>query len=89
MQRVHVFFSGIVQGVGFRFMVQRFAFKLDLKGWVKNLSDGKVEIVVEGEKDKINELISQLKNEFDGSIENVDIEISEPTNEFKSFSIVF
>ena len=53
--------SGIVQGVGFRYFIYRKAVELGLRGYVKNLFDGNVEIVVEGEKDKIQILIEHAK----------------------------
>ena len=48
MKQAHVFYSGIVQGVGFRFFVHHTAAALGLSGWVRNLRDGRVEILVEG-----------------------------------------
>jgi len=57
MERAHVFFSGHVQGVFFRAFVKENAEKLGIKGWVRNLTNGDVEAVFEGEYDKIMELI--------------------------------
>lgn len=57
----HLFISGTVQGVFFRAKTKTHADHLNLKGYVKNLSDGRVEICVEGEK--IDELIALLKKE--------------------------
>jgi len=59
--RAHIIVSGIVQGVGFRYFIYRKAVELGLRGYVKNLFDGNVEIVVEGEKDKIQILIEHAK----------------------------
>ncbi|MGH9458580.1 MAG: acylphosphatase [Thermoanaerobaculia bacterium] len=55
--RIH----GKVQGVGYRFYATRVARRLGLKGHIQNLRDGTVEAVVEGEPDKINEWIEELK----------------------------
>jgi acylphosphatase len=52
----HLLVSGIVQGVGFRYWVERTAGELGLAGWVRNLEDGRVEIYVEGETDRLRAL---------------------------------
>ena len=64
MVRSHVFFSGSVQGVGFRYTTQRFARELKINGWVKNLSDGSVQLVVEGDADRIQDLARYLEDNF-------------------------
>lgn len=55
--RVHLFISGLVQGVLFRSYTRRKAFELGLAGWVKNLLDGRVEAVFEGAKEEIDEMV--------------------------------
>jgi len=55
--RVHLFISGVVQGVLFRSHARRKAFELGLVGWVKNLPDGRVEAVFEGAKEEIDEMV--------------------------------
>jgi len=55
--RVHVIVEGRVQGVCFRHTTQEAAFRLGLKGWVKNRRDGAVEALFEGDKDKVDEII--------------------------------
>ena len=64
MVRAHVIFSGTVQGVGFRYTTQRFASNLRLTGWVKNLSDGSVQMVAEGEEPVIQDLVKRLESYF-------------------------
>ena len=59
--RAHILVSGRVQGVFFRGHTQRWAASLSLKGWVRNLPDGRVESVVEGDKEKIETLIARVK----------------------------
>ncbi|MFH0832180.1 MAG: acylphosphatase [Candidatus Aenigmatarchaeota archaeon] len=61
MKRCHIFVSGRVQGVFYRDFTRRNALELGLSGWVKNLDDGRVELVAEGGEDKLNELITLLK----------------------------
>ncbi|MBS3171916.1 acylphosphatase [Candidatus Woesearchaeota archaeon] len=90
MRRVRLFVSGLVQGISFRSFVKRNAILLDLKGFVKNLPDGRVECVFEGEDDKINQIISICNKGSDGSdIKSIDIKEEEFTAEFKDFIIVY
>ena len=55
IHRAHVYYSGRVQGVGFRYTAEGLALDLKLVGWVKNLPDGRVELVCEGPKEKIEQ----------------------------------
>ena len=55
--RVHVFVSGSVQGVGFRQAVYDKATELNVAGWVKNLSDGRIEAVLEGPRDEVYRVV--------------------------------
>jgi len=57
--RAHLLISGRVQGVAFRYYTQDIAQSLEIKGWVRNCWDGKVEIVAEGEEEKVKKLISR------------------------------
>ena len=57
MQQAHVFISGNVQGVSFRYFIKSNAQQLGLKGWVRNIEDGGVETVFCGEKEKCEQLI--------------------------------
>jgi acylphosphatase len=85
--RAHVFYTGIVQGVGFRYTTQRFADDLGLTGWVKNLSDGRVEMIVVGPKAEILALLERLENHFSGSIRGKDVSYQDPLEQFKDFSV--
>ena len=51
--RLHVYFSGHVQGVGFRYTVRTLSLEFDVTGWVKNLRDGRVEMLTEGERSEL------------------------------------
>jgi len=57
---VHLFISGRVQKVGFRFFAKMKAKELGLSGWVCNLPDNRVEVVVVGNEEKINKIIEWL-----------------------------
>ena len=59
--RLHAVITGRVQGVGFRYFVIRNAKQLGLVGWVRNCTDGAVEIVAEGDKQALQRLISKLQ----------------------------
>lgn len=57
MKQAHVYISGFVQGVGFRAYVRSRARKIGITGWVRNLSDDRVEAVFQGEKEKIQKVL--------------------------------
>ena len=62
MKRVHVYISGRVQGVFFRAETQRTAIYLQLTGWVRNMEDGRVEAVFEGEDGNIDQMLAWCHN---------------------------
>lgn len=88
MVRAHIHFCGTVQGVGFRYTTLSFAQQLSLTGWVKNLSDGSVQALLEGPREKIEELLSKLKVQFGSFIRETQIEWVEARGEFDRFSII-
>ena len=88
-RRVHAYFSGTVQGVGFRYTTQDVAVKMGLKGWVKNLRDGRVELVAEGSEEELENLLASLKNSLGCYVRDADMSWSEATNEFSGFNIAF
>ena len=63
MVRKHIFFSGEVQGVGFRYRSRHLARSLGLTGWVRNLSDGRVEMEAQGELSAIRKMLVMLKTQ--------------------------
>jgi len=87
MVQAHIFFSGMVQGVGFRYTTLQMATSLKLNGWVKNLPDRRVEILVEGPKSAIEELCKSLESHFGSYIREKTINYLEPQNQFKDFQI--
>ncbi|MDE2027240.1 MAG: acylphosphatase [Candidatus Omnitrophica bacterium] len=88
MVRAHIHFFGTVQGVGFRYTTLNLAKPLHLTGWVRNLSDGSVEAVAEGSREKIEELVALLKQEFGQFIRDIKIEWPPARGEFAEFKIV-
>lgn len=84
-----IFFSGRVQGVGFRFKAHSLASKHDLTGFVRNLSDGRVEFVAEGRVREIDGLLTRLGDAMVGYIESVETHDSEPTGQYSSFDVTY
>ena len=72
MVREHVFVEGLVQGVGFRYHTQKKGTALGLTGWVRNLTDGRVEILVEGPADSIEQFMKWVgKGPSSAQVESV------------------
>ena len=89
-KRAHIFYSGHVQGIGFRYTAQDIAMSMGLAGWVKNLGDGRVEIVAEGNEKDIKEFLDKvLKSQLGSYIANVELSWEKSAGEFDSFDIVF
>ena len=90
IKALHVYYSGRVQGVGFRFTAEAIAMKLGLTGWVKNLPDGKVEVLCEGAEAQLLTFLDCLRCSVVGRyIKAEDINWLEPTQEHSDFTIRF
>jgi len=88
--RKRVFISGMVQGVNFRAYTRSVARKAGTKGWVRNLRDGRVEAVIEGEPDQVNEVIAWCKKGPPFSrVEQIQVVDEKPSGEFKDFEITY
>ena len=88
-RQMQVFYSGKVQGVGFRYTVKSVARGFEVVGWVRNLSDGRVEMVVEGTKDELEAFRQGVQESGLGHfIEKEMVGWSEAKNEFRGFEIV-
>jgi len=86
--RLHLFISGRVQGVFFRITMYQKAKKVT--GFVKNLQDGRVEAVIEGEKAEVDKLVKWAKKgTFFSRVDNVDIIEEEYTGKFNKFDILY
>ncbi len=89
MKRAHILLSGRVQGVWFRANTREKAEQLDLKGWVRNLSNGRVEIVFEGKKEVIEKAIEWCHHgpSF-AKVEKVKIKWEEPEG-YEDFKVLY
>ena len=88
MRQAHVFISGAVQGVGYRFFVRSWARTFVISGWVANLSDGRVEAVFQGEKSAIQKMIDQCrKGPFLAEVKKIQVQFEEAAEEFGDFKI--
>ncbi len=86
----NIIVSGVVQGVGFRWFVIRTVEKLNLKGWVRNLVDGNVEVQVEGDRGEIEILIKAIKTgPRSAVVKNVEIEWCEFEGRFSNFDVKY
>jgi acylphosphatase len=89
MISVHVRASGRVQGVFFRAFTKAKAQELGIKGWVRNVPGGGVEAVLEGERQKVGELVSLMKNGPEGSMVS-GLELSElKCKGYEDFKIIY
>lgn len=92
MKQAHVMISGTVQRVGYRYFVRSNAKKLGLNGWVRNTSNGKVEAVLQGSQEKIEEMLAFCKKgPMLSEVRDVEVEWDPSTNsgqeKFESFEI--
>jgi len=86
--RVHVFVSGFVQGVFFRFETMKRARQRRVTGWVRNLPDGRVEAIFEGEKTDVEEVVSFCRRGPPGAVvKDLRTYLEKPTGEFKDFTV--
>jgi acylphosphatase len=86
--RVSIIINGRVQGVFFRYKTQQEADKLGTTGWVRNNGDGSVEILAEGDKDKLEELIEWCKaGPRSAQVENVEVKWQEYEGILEGFEI--
>jgi acylphosphatase len=89
MKHMHITISGKVQGVAFRHDTQRTALSLNLTGWVKNLPDGRVEAVFEGENDSIDAMRAWCsKGPPLAHVLHVDIQEKSCKREFSDFRVL-
>lgn len=86
--RVRVVIYGIVQGVGYRYSTYRKASQLGIMGWVRNKSDGNVEAVFEGTREKLEEMLSWCREGPSGAyVSKMDVQWEEGNEKYNTFEI--
>ncbi len=87
---VHVIVHGVVQGVGFRYFARQQAQSLGLGGFVRNLPDGTVEALIEGEESQVKIMLGHLRQgPFGGRVDRLEVEPVEYTGSYHGFNISF
>jgi acylphosphatase len=86
-KRRTVYYSGRVQGVGFRYATREIAQEYCVRGYVRNLDDGRVEVVAEGVADEIGRFLNRLNQTMNRYIRETQVSNSPATGEFESFEI--
>jgi acylphosphatase len=89
LQRREVFYSGNVQGVGFRYSAQHVASRYDVTGFVRNLPDRRVQVVVEGLPTEVRAFLDDLSRTMDAYVRKTDIREVDATGEFGGFEVRF
>jgi len=86
--RCHAFVTGVVQGVGFRYFVVDAAAEVRVVGWVRNLRDGRVELVAEGSRTAVQVLLTQVRRgPRGGRVDQVEEAWGQATGEFRRFGL--
>jgi len=88
MKRFEIYFSGSVQGVGFRFTSKQVSRLYDVVGTVQNLADGRVKMICEGDPAQIRGFIEEVAQSTHGQVTDTEILDKPLTGEFKGFEIV-
>lgn len=88
--RAHAYVSGRVQGVFFRSSVADLAESLGVAGWVRNLSDGRVETLLEGEKESVEKVVEFCRRGPPGAhVRDFEVKWEQWRNEFPDFRIIY
>jgi acylphosphatase len=85
--RRQCYFSGRVQGVGFRYTVKNIVLQHNINGYVRNLPDGRVELVMEGSDTEMDQVVDAVNSRMTGFIQKVDLSTAPATGEFEYFQI--
>ncbi|MBI2443130.1 MAG: acylphosphatase [Candidatus Levybacteria bacterium] len=89
MHQLHLFIGGYVHSVGFRAFVKREAEKLGLTGWVRNLTDRRVEVIAQGKKEDLEKLIEECKKgPFMAEVKGVSVTWEGTKEEYSDFKIL-
>jgi acylphosphatase len=82
-----VYFGGRVQGVGFRYTTRNVALVYDVQGYVRNMPDGRVELVMEGPDSEMDQVVCEIRRRMNGYIRSCESQVTPATGEFEHFSI--
>ncbi len=82
-------FEGTVQGVGFRYTTERVAGRFAVSGYVRNLVDGRVEVVAEGTEDELRRFIEAVTEAMSGYVRDYQVDRRPGTGQFSGFSLRF
>jgi acylphosphatase len=88
-ERRHVYYTGHVQGVGFRYTVQRIARSFPVTGYVRNLEDGRVELLIEGPPRDLDDFLAEVVSRMGHFMRQADCRRGEATGEYVGFGIWF
>ena len=89
MKRLEAYFTGTVQGVGFRYTAQQVAAGYDVMGSVRNIVDGRVELMLEGEQEEIEAYLKELEaTHLHDRIKEREFKWMEPKRDLKGFRIL-
>ncbi len=86
--RAEVWFSGRVQGVGFRWTTLQVAREFDVSGTVKNLQDGRVHLVAEGEENEVTGFVDELRKQMEAYIRETEVRNETAEPRLKGFRIL-
>jgi len=86
-KEICLYLSGQVQGVGMRQYVQRQASRIGIKGWVRNLPDGKVKCMAQGAPETLEDFVKNLRAPRVGRVDHLEKEEVESLGEYSGFSI--
>ncbi len=87
MERIDVHYAGRVQGVGFRHTVRQISKRYQVDGYVRNLEDGRVELVAEGETAELDRFLAAIETEMRGKIHQCHVSRSPAGGTFREFEI--
>lgn len=88
MKQAHVYISGSVHGVGFRYFIKSWAKQLGVAGWAKNLSDGRVEGIFQGEDGSVDQIIEKCrKGPFLAEVKDVEVKTEDIAVRLEDFEV--
>lgn len=87
--RLTVHYAGTVQGVGFRYTTRQVAGRFDVTGYVRNLPDGRVEVVAEGRRKELDRFLAAIQKAMADCIDDRQVTESPGTGQYRNFSIAF